>query len=196
MPPPKRARQPRIDRKAEEEALEALQQGRRKQVIKILAITYGSAITSFALRLVRNPEAAEDIRQQVFIEAFQGIDKFERRSSLWSWLCAIAYHRAMDELKKNKRLAAPSDFDVWDVLAKLPDTAMDDGRLEKRRALEHCLGKLEVTMRAQVLMRLYYDLSYAEIGEAIGEAHGTVQVRISRILPRLQKCLREKGFAR
>lgn len=196
MPPQKPARRSRIDRTAEEAALAALHDGKKDQAVKHLMVAYGDAVTSFVVRLVRNLDTARDIRQLVFLEAFQGLERFERRSSLWSWLCAIAYHRSMDELKRSKRTELPRDFDVWSWLAKQPDTLMDEGRVEKRRALEQCLGKLEPSMRAQVLMRLSYDMSYAEIGEAIGEAHGTVQVRISRILPKLQKCLREKGFAR
>lgn len=196
MPPQKPARPSRIDRKAEEAALEALGQGKKDQALKQLMVAYGGAVLSFIVRLVRNPEVAQDIRQLVFLEAFQGLEKFEGRSSVWSWLCAIAYHRSMDELKRSKRTELPKDFDVWSWLAKQPDSLMDEGRAEKRRALEQCLGKLEPSMRAQVLMRLSFDMSYAEIGNAIGEAHGTVQVRISRILPKLQKCLREKGFAR
>lgn len=174
----------------------ALKEGRKEEAIGLLMVAYGDAITSFTLRLLRNREAAKDIRQAVFLEAFQGISRFEGRSSLWSWLCAIAYHRSMDELKRNKRSGSLNDLDVWTMDSLQPKTVMDEGRVDKRRALEHCLGKLGPATRAQVIMRMFFDLSYAEIGEAIGEAHGTVQVRISRILPKLQKCLREKGFAR
>jgi RNA polymerase sigma-70 factor, ECF subfamily len=196
MPPQTPVRRTRVDLKAEDAALLALREGRKDQALKILMVAYGDAVTGFIVRLVRNPETARDISQHVFLEAFVGLEKFENRSSVWSWLCAIAYHRSMDELKRSKRSELPKDFDVWTWLAQQPDTLMDEGRVDKRRALEQCLGKLEPSMRAQVLMRLSYSMSYAEIGEAIGEAHGTVQVRISRVLPKLQKCLREKGFAR
>jgi len=45
-------------------------------------------------------------------------------------------------------------------------------------------------------MRCFFGLTYAEIGETVGSAHGTVQVRMSRILPRLRQCLRNEGLAR
>jgi RNA polymerase sigma-70 factor (ECF subfamily) len=159
-------------------------------------VAYGRPITAFAVRLVRNHEVAKDIHQQVFLDAFQGIDRFQGRSSLWSWLCGIAYHRCLDELRRNRRTTTADDFDVLDQLSGQPDPTMDVDGATKRRALEHCLGKLAAPLRSQLLMRCFLGLSYVEIGLTIGDAHGTVQVRMSRILPRLRRCLRGEGVAR
>jgi RNA polymerase sigma factor (sigma-70 family) len=73
---------------------------------------------------------------------------------------------------------------------------MDADRVAQRRALEQCLGELSVPIRTQLLMRCFLGLSYAEIGEAIGVPHSTVQVRMSRILPQLRHCLQEEGLVR
>jgi len=171
-----------------------MRRGQRDQALKILMPAYGAAITAFALRVVRDAEAAKDVHQQVFLEAFQGIGKFEGRSTLWCWLCGIAYHRCLDELRRGRRSGLADDIDVWDVLAASPDSMVDDDeRVIMRRALEDCLGKLSVAHRTQLLMRYLFGLSYFEIGEMVGEPHSTVQVRISRILPSLRDCLRGKG---
>lgn len=183
----------RVDPSAEKAALAAIRRGQRDQALKILMTAYGAAITAFALRVVRDPEAAKDIHQQVFLEVFQGIGKFEGRSSLWCWLCGIAYHRCLDELRRGRRSGIADDIDVWDMLAAPPDSMVDADRVAKRRALEDCLGKLPVAHRTQLLMRCFFGLSYIEIGEMGGEPHSTVQVRISRILPGLRDCLRGKG---
>lgn len=160
--------------------------------------TYGVPLTAFALRILRDRELVKDVRQQVFLEAFQGIDKFERRSSLWSWLCGIAYHRCLDELRRSRRAGPLDDFGGSDEHVRPPDSTitMDVDRVATHRALEECLGKLSVPMRTQLLMRYFFGLSYVEIGEAVGVPHGTVQVRMSRILPRLRRCLRGEGVAR
>jgi RNA polymerase sigma-70 factor, ECF subfamily len=187
----------RVDRAAEERALGALRKAAvdaKSQAIQILMTAYGEALLGFILRFTRNRDSAKDVRQQVFLEAFQGIGKFEGRSSLWSWLCGIAYHRSIDELKRAKRNDAGADFDVWAALGGKPNEGMDEGRVQKMRALEHCLGKLKDDHRAQVLMRFQAGMSFAEIGEAVGEEHGTVQVRISRVLPKLKKCLKDRGY--
>lgn len=156
---------------------------------------YEAPITAFALRIVRNRELAKDICQQVFLEAFQGIARFEGRGSLWSWLCGITYHRCMDELRRSRRAGADG-LKVLDHLTGRPDPAMDADRISERRALEQCLGKLSIPMRAQLLMRYFFGLTHAEIGETVGDTHSTVQVRMSRILPRLRRCLRGEGLTR
>jgi RNA polymerase sigma-70 factor (ECF subfamily) len=186
----------RVDREAETKALEWIARRRPEQALDTLATAYGIHITAFALRIVRNPELAYDVRQQVFLEAFQGFDKFEGRSSLWSWLCGIAYHRCLRELKRLRRTNVGNDFDVVDGLMDQPDTTNDAERVAMRRALEHCLGKLGPAPRSQLLMRFFLGLTYAEIAEAADERPGAIQRRMSRILPSLRECLQGKGFSR
>jgi RNA polymerase sigma-70 factor (ECF subfamily) len=159
-------------------------------------IAYGAPLTAFALRTVRNRELAKDIRQQVFLEAFQGIDKFRGQGSLWSWLCGIAYNRSMDQLRQLRRARARDDLELRDALVEPPYATIDADRAATEHALEQCMGKLHHTMRTQLVMRYYLGLTFAEIGDTIGAPHSTVQVRLSRILPRLRRCLCMKGFAR
>jgi len=159
-------------------------------------IAYSAPLTTFALRTVRNRELAKDIRQQVFLEAFQGIDKFQGHGSLWSWLCGIAYHRSMDQLRRLRRANARNNLELRDALIEPPDATIDADRAATQHALEQCMGKLHHAMRTQLVMRYYLGLTYAEIGETIGAPHSTVQVRLSRILPRLRRCLCMEGFVR
>lgn len=196
--PPWQPRRSRVDHSGEETALACVRRGQRDEALKILMTAYGAPLIAFALRILRDPELAKDVRQQVFLDAFQRIDTFEGRSSLWSWLCGIAYHRCLDELKRIRRAGAVDldDFDVLDGLVELSVAKMDQDRVAKRRALERCLAKLSAPMRTQLLMRCFLGLSYAEIGEVVGDPHGTVQVRISRILPRLRRCLQGEGVTR
>lgn len=181
---------------AEEAALACVRRGQREQALTILVAAYGARITAFAVRVLRNPDAARDVRQQVFLEAFEGIEKFGGRSSVWCWLCGIAYHRCLDELKRGRRCDAIEDFDVLDAIAAPPDPMMDADQIATRRALERCLGKLSVPLRTQLLMKYYLGLSYVEIGETVGASPSAVQVRMSRILPRVRRCLRGEGIAR
>lgn len=162
-------------------------------------MAYGDPLTAFAVRVVRDVELAKDIRQQVFLQALKSIGNFQGRSSLWSWLCGIAYHRCLDELKRFRRsklMVSCEDSEGLEEALGEPDVTMDEDRVAKRRALERCLGKLAPRLRAQLLMRYYFGLSYQEIGELVGVPHGTVQVRISRILPELRSCLRSEGMDR
>lgn len=190
--PPREPRScPPVDRQREEAALQHLERGDRRAALSVLIETYGTRITTFASRVLRDRERAKDVRQLVFIDAYQKLDTFQRRASLWSWLCGIAYHRCLDELKRTRQTLVENS----DVLEELlgPSEIPMDQRVAQQRALEHCLGRLPETMRTQIVMRCFLGLSYEEISELVGDPPGTIQVRISRILPRLRRCLRNEG---
>jgi hypothetical protein len=118
VPGPPRSRVARVP---ETEAIAAVRAGHREHAIRILLQAYGKPITAFASRIVGNLELACDIRQQVFLEAFQSLHRFEGRSSLWSWLCGITYHRCLDELRRRARTRAGHALGVLDGLVKQPD---------------------------------------------------------------------------
>lgn len=176
--------------------LALVRRGKREDAITILMKVYGQTITAFILRILRNQEAAKDVRQQVFMEAFQGLADFQGRSSCYTWLTKIAYHRSIDYLKRERKNASTESFDVLNSLHWQPEPGMDVGALATRRALEQCLEKLSAPLRSEVLMRLHLGLSYVEMEEIVGVAAGTIQVRLSRVLPRLRQCLRGKGVWR
>jgi RNA polymerase sigma-70 factor (ECF subfamily) len=186
----------RIDRPAEAAALWCLRRQRRDEALKILMIAYGAPVTAFAFRIIRNRELANDVRQQVFLEAFQCIGQFQARSSLWSWLCSIAYHRCVDERRRLRKASASDNLELLKDLAGPLDATLDVDRAAKRRALEQCLGQLPPDMQTQLLMRYFFGLSYAEISATVGASPSAVQVRLSRVLPRLRQCLRDAGLAR
>lgn len=194
--PLRRPPKSRVNHTAEQDALRAASAGCPNEAVKILMRAYGQPVTAFAIRLLRETEPANDVRQQVFLEALQGLKTFKGTSSLWSWLCGIAYHRCMDELRRNRRNGAAETLDILDQLVSQIDPAMDVDQVAERRALERCLAKLAAPMRSQLLMRYLLGLSHMEIGEIVHAAHSTVQVRISRILPQLRQCLRGEGVAR
>jgi RNA polymerase sigma-70 factor (ECF subfamily) len=192
---PARSARPSVDRKSEEAALACLDRGKRGEALEILMVAYGARITAFCLRILRDRELAKDVRQLVFLKAFEQLDRFERRGTLWAWLCGIAYHRCLDELKR----PANTRNDPLDTMEELIDpSALSESpdRVAKQRALERCLGKLPARARAQVLMRYFFGLSDAEIGELVGDTPGTVQKRVSRSLPLLRQCLCNEGEAR
>jgi RNA polymerase sigma factor (sigma-70 family) len=137
----------RDDDLVEQAALACVRRGQRSRALEILMVAYGERITAFAIRMLRDVEAAKDVRQQVFLEAFQGIDKFLGRSKLLSWLYGITYHRCLDHLRRRRQTTAIDDFDVLKLLDGQPDPMMDPDRVAKRRALEDCLGDLPERLR-------------------------------------------------
>ncbi|HVV82335.1 MAG TPA: sigma-70 family RNA polymerase sigma factor [Kofleriaceae bacterium] len=189
----------RVDEAREQAVLALWKRGRRDEAFRALMDLYGGPLLAYARRIARDDETARDVRQQVFLEVWRGLDRFEARATLWTWLCAITHNRCLDAGRRQGRIVAGEvavDFEVLAAAADPSEPPTSPGLTHQRQALEHCLRKLPESIRQQVLMRAYQGLSYDEIGTIVGDPAGTVQVRVARALPKLRRCLRAQGVDR
>ena len=63
---------------------------------------YSGTVYNLALRMMNDPQEAEDVLQETFISAFRALDRFEGRSQLSTWLYRIAYNAALMRLRKRR----------------------------------------------------------------------------------------------
>ncbi len=146
-----------------------------------------------------DPALADDIQQQVFIEAFRDLPRFAGRSTVRTWLLGIARHRVLDAAKRRRRsrshlddACAPTAAEHADPRA-LPGEWIDETRLLS--VLVECVYELEEPARTSVLLRFQQGLSYDEMAQISGENPGTLQARVSRALRRLRDLI-EARFER
>lgn len=169
---------------------------RRATVVELFE-AYGDAVLGYCIRLLRDPALAEDVMQQVFLEAFRDFDQFRERSSRRTWLFGIASHRCFDALRNQQRGALRLARDEDDVdHHEAPATAALD-RLDRARllaALDHCLTRLSPELRATVLMRFQTDLTFEQMAVHLGATTQALQMRVSRAMPALRACLERKGW--
>ncbi|MGH2900365.1 MAG: RNA polymerase sigma factor [Solirubrobacteraceae bacterium] len=161
---------------------------------------YDAVILARCVEILRDQTRAEDVAQQVVLEACRDLDRFERRSSLHTWLRRIAKHRCLDELKK-RRSAAKYVETEGDVVVDAadggpgPEARLDDAKL--RAALEECLQELPAATAETVRLRFQdEDLSYEEMALVMNTQASTLNQRVIRALKALEECLARKGWAR
>lgn len=177
-------------------ALKLLEQGESAKAIHLLMEHYGDSVRRYCYRMLRDKSLADDICQQVFLEAYSSLPKFQGRSSLRTWLFGIASHRALDAIRRYRRMEARIENAEVTKHSDAPDPrpspaeSLDDMRL--RRVLEEALRSLGDPVRSMVLLRFQSGLTYEEIGSLMGESAGAVHVRIARALPRLRKAIEER----
>src|SRR5512135_2861077 len=82
-------------------------------------LTHSPGIYRLALRLMRDPADAEDVVQETFLSAFKGIDRFDGRSGLSTWLYRIAFNAAMMRLRRRRPEFVPVD-ETQDADGDLP----------------------------------------------------------------------------
>ena len=175
---------------------EAIDRGDKRAALEMLMDGYGDCIHRFCVDLVREVALAEDIVQTVFVHAFQHLDRYERRSSVRTWLFTIARNRCYDELRRGRRwrrlLVWPGDLPDPPAPAPLMGAAQLEDE-QWRAAFSGCLGCLDLQSRECVVLRFGHGMSYEEIAKSTGTTAGALRVRVNRAIHRLRACLEKKG---
>jgi RNA polymerase sigma-70 factor (ECF subfamily) len=155
--------------------------------LRALYDLHGGAIFGALLRVLGERAAAEDVQQQVFLEAWQRADRFDpERGGLRTWLLTIARSRAIDHLRR--RVPEPRDPASTIALADRADEARIDDLLEHW----HVVAELErlPADEADVLKRRFYrGQSQTEIAAETGVPLGTVKSRMVSGLRRMRVAL-------
>jgi RNA polymerase sigma-70 factor (ECF subfamily) len=140
------------------------------------------------VRLV-GAQDAEDVAQQVYLQLFRKIHQFGGDSSFGTWLYRVTINEAMQHLRRNRRRR-------FAILSWEPEDHKADRnhQSEARELLDRALTRLEPELRSVFVLREVEQLSYEEIGGALGIPMGTVASRLSRARHDLQERLRSLGW--
>lgn len=141
---------------------------------------YQDRIYSFALRLLGDPQAAEDAAQETFVKAWRGLASYNSSYPFSSWLFRIAHNACMDALRAGNKTVSMDDEDFPD----LPDRAVNiEGSvaavLDTER-IEALLASLPAIYSEALLLAYREDLGPAEIARITGVPEGTVKARLFR----------------
>jgi RNA polymerase sigma-70 factor, ECF subfamily len=152
---------------------------------------YQARVFGFVRRMVRDEEEARDITQEVFIRAYQALDRFDGRASLRTWLFRIAYNLCIDRLRRHDRLAAvqveSDDGDNQEIADHRwdPEAVMLNDEL--RAVVEHAIAGLSEKLRTVLLLHDREDMAYEEIAATIDVPVGTVKSRLFLAREALQR---------
>ena len=160
----------------------------KDRAFEILVGRYKARILSFAFRITRNREDAQDVVQQSFQKAFVHLHKFQGKSTFSTWLTRIAINEALMCLRKNRVSRTVSIEEVNperdSVLSREicdPNANPEEAciRLEKERILSFVIDRLPPILQRAV--RLYLDdLTVEEMGQCLGVRTPTVKARLFR----------------
>ena len=182
---------PRSEGDLEREVLRALDRADRDKALSLLMQGYGRPVYRYCRRMLADAELTDDVHQLVFVQAYEGLRSFGRRSSLRTWLFGIAHNRCLDALKIGRR--RQRRFSLTDELPETPEPAatVEEKLTERSRAwgLSRCLQALAPRIREAVLLRYQQEITYEEMARLTGERPATLQARVARALPVLRRCL-------
>src|SRR5213082_950012 len=189
MPPSNRRETGEMKHLSDQELMRIVQAGDFSPASEIYD-RYSGRIYNFALRFLRNAEAAEDATQEVFVKMMRHANQFQGDAKLSTWLFSITANWCRDYLRKADNKPKEAD----DVLVTLPAPSEQspDRTLEQREnedLIKRALQALTPEQREAILLSRYQGLSYAEIAQISGCSEGAVKTRVFRAMETLKKAL-------
>lgn len=178
-------------------SLQALRSGDRTEYARLVD-TYYQVIYRLALKMLGNPQDAEDILQETFIKVFKHLEKFDGRSSLSTWIYRIAVNEALMFLRKKHpefvSIDQPTEGEEGEQeplqivdWCCLPETELMSG--EAKAHLDKAITSLLPSLRAVFVLRDIQGLSTRETGEVLSISEMAVKTRLSRARLRLRELL-------
>ncbi len=175
MPPPS---------SEDDSSLLALVQSADEHAMASLYDRYSKLVYSVALRVLRDPAAAEDVLQEVFMQIWRNPDSFTAaRGSLGGWLATVSRNRSIDTLRRKRPTTDIDDVPLASSY-NLADEAERNSLMELARGVIH---KLPMEQRKTLEMAFFDGLTHSEISEMTGDPLGTVKTRIRSGLLTLRK---------
>jgi RNA polymerase sigma-70 factor (ECF subfamily) len=158
---------------------------------------HAGLVHTLALRMLRERGEAEEVVQDVFLQAWRQAGTYSRdRGTPEAWLITMARSRGIDKLRSRRRrgeMVRPAEDP--DRLTEPVALESASGPAEARATLGGALGDLPAAQRS-VLELAYFDgLTQTEIAARLGEPLGTVKTRMRSGLERLRGILAARGGA-
>ena len=189
------------------ELIAGLQQG-NPDAFRQLVLTYQSRVYNTVLAIVRQPEEAEDVAQEVFIQVFESIHTFGGEGKLTAWIYRIATTKALEAYRKRHTRKRWGGLPFSFFTSLFGGDGAEDGLAERLHPVDfvHPGVKLEQQERSKVLFAaiarlgdqqkiaftLFHieGLSYQEIADVMQVSVSAVESLLHRAKANLRKWLR------
>ncbi len=167
---------------ADAELIERARQGDARAFERLYRGHVGR-VYGLCLRMLRQPDQAEDCTQQTFINAWRSLATFEARSSFGTWLHRIAVNVVLT----TRPYQAVPELQVDADAADLEQAWTFDTPMEVRE-IEAAIAELPVRARDVLVLSGIYGYSHGEVAAVLGVAEGTCKAHLHRA----RRLLREK----
>ncbi len=188
-----------IDSDQESEIIAAVRAVRAGDVQAYATIVrrFQASIMTLCVAILRDRQAAEELAQDVFVKAYQRLDRFDVRRPMKPWLVKIAHRLAQQRWRQRAREAGRRRLDA---VAKLERDQCDPepaDRLqvdEQSELLWQAVHNLPLGERTAVVLYYRESMTIKDVARAMSVSPGTVKTHLFRARAKIQVKLRDRGF--
>lgn len=162
-----------------------------------LVYAHQDPVYNLCFRMLGNRVEAEDATQEAFLRAYINLERYDTGRSFKTWVMSIASNHCIDIIRKRRMQLLSLDEPLPSADAMALSSGEDTPEREALRSelgdeVQALLDELQPDYRAAVVLRYWYDYSYAEIADALDTTESAIKSRLFRA----RQMLAEKAQAR
>jgi RNA polymerase sigma-70 factor (ECF subfamily) len=163
--------------------------------MQVLYARHHVRVFRFVIRIVRDESTTEDLISDVFLDVWRQAGRFQGRSSVSTWMLAVARFKALSALRRrpDEKFDEDSTAGIEDG-SDDPHTSLE--KKDKSALIKRCLAGLSVQHREIIDLVYYHDKSVEEVAAIVGIPENTVKTRVFYARKRLSELLKAEGIER
>ncbi|GED56886.1 sigma-70 family RNA polymerase sigma factor [Brevibacillus formosus] len=148
------------------------------QKYSVVIQKFEKKIYTYCYCILKNREEAKDAVQEIFIKAYQDIERYENRLSFSAWLYKIAYHHCLDQIRKQSR---------WQKVVSLYMELQTRShfRLNQYTLVDELLSSLNREERNILLLKVVEQYTFEEMAEIMSCNSTTLRKKFERLRKKL-----------
>jgi RNA polymerase sigma-70 factor (ECF subfamily) len=155
-----------------------------------LVLRHQKMVFNVARAMLGDAHAAEDVSQEAFLHAYQGLPAYRAEGKFPAWLRTIVTRLCLNHRRDHRREVA------WADLTTRPDEAVNGPESQidawcRRGEVRRAIDALSSDYRAVIVLRYMEDLTYEEIARHLGVPLSTIETRLHRAKKQLRELLKE-----
>jgi RNA polymerase sigma-70 factor, ECF subfamily len=181
-----------------DEALLRLVHRKDVRAYEALYDRHAQVVYNLVMRIVRDPNAAEELLQEIFWQVWQKAEQYEGSGSVAAWLYRVARNRALDYLRHQRARpqTAPTELETVERSPRYA-TSSAESEVEqswRRQQVMQALESIPNEQRLCLELAYFEGLSQREIAEQTRTPLGTIKTRMRIGMEKLERILRAVGY--
>lgn len=171
-------------------------QAQEESAFRELVQDHQRQVYNTCLGMIQSEEEAEDLAQEVFIEAFRSVDKFRADAQLSTWLYRIAVNKSLELIRRKKRKKRWAFFQAergeaveLEASSNFVHPGVELENQERAQILFWAIARLSDKQRTAFTLNKIEGLSYQEVADVMEMTMASVEGLIFRARKSLQKLL-------
>lgn len=180
------------------EWVEATRQGDQDAFAE-LVYTFQDPVYNLCYRMLGDTAEAEDATQEAFLRAYLNIQRYDIARSFKTWVMSIASNHCIDRLRKRRMqyLSLDDEPTAATLALSSDDPQPEQATLANERSerIQLLLSQLTPDYRVAVILRYWYDYSYAEIAEVMDTTESAIKSRLFRARQSLAELIGDSNMS-